>query len=199
MTSVRQQWTGCMTGFAIANYALCGASADGVGQSASGAKTRDLHRCETASRHRSRRRTRHSAGDAPVRADPLVSCSQLEIETQLLMDRLLRELLHKQIAARHRPITLARRSTRRGGSSRRLLGRRWSRSRSRGRSRSDARFTATVHHAHFSSAALADRGTHRGVPYTDAIDQLTPQPTSLANRNDRIVRRLKRDVRHTLC
>jgi hypothetical protein len=115
-------------------------------------------------------------------------------------------MLHKQIAARHRPVTLARRSTRRGGSSRRLLGRRWRRSRGhsgsrrgRGGSRSDAGFTATVHHAHFSSAALADRGTHRGVPYTDAIDQLTPQPTSLANLNDRIVRLLKWDVRHTLC
>jgi len=101
----------------------------------------------------------------------------------------------------------ARRSTRRGGSSRRLLGRRWRRSRwrrsrsrrGRGGSRSRAWFTATVHHAHFSRAALADRGPHRGVPYTDAIDQLTPQPTSLANWNDRIVRLLKWDVRHTLC
>jgi len=99
----------------------------------------------------------------------------------------------------------ARRSTRRGGSSRRLLGRRWRRSRGRSRSRrgrrgsrSRAWFTATVHHAHSSRAALADRGPHRGVPYTDAFDQLTPQPTSLANRNDRIVRLLKRDVGHTL-
>jgi len=100
----------------------------------------------------------------------------------------------------------ARRSTRRGGSSRRLLGRSGRRNggrsrsrRGRGSSRSHAWFTATVHHAHFSSAALADRGTHCGVPYTDAIDQLTPQATSLANLNDRIVRLLKWDVRHTLC
>jgi hypothetical protein len=96
-------------------------------------------------------------------------------------------------------------STGRGGSSRRLLGRRWrhgrgrGRSRGRGGSRSDAWFTATIHHAHFSSAALANRGTHRGVPYADAIDQLTPQATSLANLNDRIARLLKGDVRHTLC
>ena len=107
-------------------------------------------------------------------------------------------------------VACASQSTGRGGSSRRLLGRRWrsrwsrnrgcSRSRrSRGGSRSRAWFTATVHHAHFSSAALADRGTHRGVPYTDAIDQLTPQTTSLANLNDRIVRLPKWDVRHTLC
>jgi len=102
-------------------------------------------------------------------------------------------------------VACARRSTGRGGSSRRLLGRRWRRSRGRSRSRrgrggsrSHAWFTATVHHAHFSSAALADRGTHLGVRYADAIDQLTPEPTSLANRNDRIVRLLKRDVRHTL-
>jgi hypothetical protein len=101
----------------------------------------------------------------------------------------------------------ARQSTRRSGSGRRLLGRRWRRSRwrrsrsrrGRGGSRSRAWFTATVHHAHFSSAAFTDRGTHRGVPYADAIDQLTPQPTSLADLNDRIVRLLKRDVRHTLC
>jgi hypothetical protein len=96
----------------------------------------------------------------------------------------------------------ARQSTRRSGSGRRSLGRRWRRSRSRrgrGGGRSCAWFTATVHHAHFSSAAFTDRGTHRGVPYADAIDQLTPQPTSLADLNDRIVRLLKRDVRHTLC
>jgi hypothetical protein len=79
-------------------------------------------------------------------------------------------------------VACASQSTGRGGSSRRLLSRRWRRSRGcsrsrhgRGGSRSRAWFTATVHHAHFSSAALADRGTHRGVPYTDAIDQLTPQ------------------------
>ncbi len=103
-------------------------------------------------------------------------------------------------------VACARRSTGRGGSSRRLLGRRCrhrrggSRSRrGRGGSRSRAWLTATVHHAHFSSAAFTDRGTHRGVPYADAIDQLTPQPTSLADLNDRIVRLLKRDVRHTLC
>ena len=106
-------------------------------------------------------------------------------------------------------VACARRSTGRGGSSRRLLGRSGRRSgrrnggrsrsrRGRGSSRSHAWFTATVHHAHFSSAALADRGTHCGVPYTDAIDQLTPQATSLANLNDRIVRLLKWDVRHTL-
>jgi hypothetical protein len=101
----------------------------------------------------------------------------------------------------------ARQSTRRSGSGRRLLGRRWRRSRwrrsrsrrGRGGSRSRAWFTATVHHAHFSSAAFTDRGTHRGVPYANAIDQLTPQATSLANLNDRIVRLLKWDVRHTLC
>src|SRR5436190_12077227 len=104
-------------------------------------------------------------------------------------------------------LTLARRSTRRGGSGRRLLGRRWRRSRSRrsrwrrsrGGSRSHTWFTATVHHAHFSSAALADRGTHLGVRYADAIDQLTTQTTSLANWNNRIVRLLKWDVGHTLC
>ena len=74
-------------------------------------------------------------------------------------------------------IACARRSTGRGGSSPRLLGRRWRQSRSRCRSRrgrddsrSRAWFTATVHHAHFSSAALADRGTHLGVRYADAID-----------------------------
>src|SRR5436190_3623121 len=86
--------------------------------------------------------------------------------------------------------------TLRGGSSRRLLGRR--RRGSRGGSRSRARFAATVHHAHFSSAALADRGTHLGVRYADAIDQLTTQTTSLANWNDRIVRLLKWDVGHAL-
>jgi len=43
-------------------------------------------------------------------------------------------------------------STRRDG--RRLLGRRWRRGRSR------AWFTATVHHARFSSVALVDRSTH---------------------------------------
>jgi hypothetical protein len=91
----------------------------------------------------------------------------------------------------------ARQSTRRGGSGRRLLGRRSRRARGGGRSR--ARFTAAVHHAHFSRAALADRGTHLGVRYADAIDQLTSQATSLANWNDRIVRLLKWDVRHTLC
>jgi hypothetical protein len=105
-------------------------------------------------------------------------------------------------------VACARRSTGRGGSSRRrLLGRRWghsrgrSRSRRRGRggSRSRAWFTATVHHAHFSSAALADRDTHLGVRYADAIDQLASQTTSLANWNDRIVRLLKWGVRHTLC
>ena len=99
-------------------------------------------------------------------------------------------------------LTLARRSTRSGGSSRRLLGRSGRRSRSRrgrGGSRSHAWFTATVHHAHFSSAALADRGTHLGVRYADAIDQLTAQTTSLANWNDRIVWLLKWGVRHTLC
>src|SRR6266480_6096926 len=103
-------------------------------------------------------------------------------------------------------VACARRSTGRGGSSRRLLGRRWRHSRGRSRSRrgrgssrSRAWFTATVHHAHFSSAALADRGTHLGVRYADAIDQLTSQPTSLANWNDRIVRLLKWGVRHTLC
>jgi hypothetical protein len=91
----------------------------------------------------------------------------------------------------------ARQSTRRGGSGSRLLGRRSRRARGDGRSR--ARFTAAVHHAHFSRAALADRGTHLGVRYADAIDQLTSQATSLANWNDRIVRLLKWDVRHTLC
>jgi hypothetical protein len=103
-------------------------------------------------------------------------------------------------------VACARRSTGRGGSSRRLLGCRWrhgrGRSRSRrgrGRSRSRAWFTATVHHAHFSSAALADRGTHLGIRYADAIDQLTAQTTSLANWNDRTVRLLKWGVRHTLC
>jgi len=103
-------------------------------------------------------------------------------------------------------VACARRSTGRGGSSRRLLGRRWRHSRGRSRSRrgrgssrSRAWFTATVHHAHFSSAALADRGTHLGVRYADAIDQLTSQTTSLANWNDRIVRLLKWGVRHTLC
>jgi hypothetical protein len=87
-----------------------------------------------------------------------------------------------------------------------LLGRSWRHSRGRSRSRrgrggsrSRARFTATVHHAHFSSAALADRGTYLGIRYADAIDQLTSQTTSLANWNDRIVRLLKRGVRHTLC
>jgi hypothetical protein len=101
----------------------------------------------------------------------------------------------------------ARQSTRRRGSGRRLLGRRWRRSRwrhsrsrrGRGGSRSRAWFTATVHHAHFSRVALVDRGTHLGVRYADAIDQLTSQPTSLSELNDRIVRLLKRDVRHTLC
>lgn len=43
---------------------------------------------------------------------------------------------------------------------------------SRGGSRPREWLTATVHHAHFSSAALADRGTHLGVRYADAIDQL---------------------------
>lgn len=66
-------------------------------------------------------------------------------------------------------------------------------------SRPDAWFTATVHHAHFSSAALADRSTQGGVPYANAINQLTPEATSLANLNDRVVRLLKWDVRHTLC
>jgi hypothetical protein len=90
-------------------------------------------------------------------------------------------------------LSLARaRLTGRGGSSRRLLRRRWR------RSRSHAWFTATVHHAHFSSAALADRGTHLGVRYADAIDQLTAKTTSLANGNDRVVRLLKWGVRHTL-
>src|SRR5436190_1183987 len=55
------------------------------------------------------------------------------------------------------------------------------------------------HHAHFSRAALADRGTQPGVRYADAIDQLTSQATSLANWNHRTVRLLKWDVRHTLC
>jgi hypothetical protein len=91
----------------------------------------------------------------------------------------------------------ARRSTRRSGSGRGLLGRRWRHG--RGSSRSDAWFTATVYHAHFPSAAFTDRGPHRWVPYTDAFDQLTPQPTSLASWNDRIVRLLKGGVRHALC
>jgi hypothetical protein len=69
----------------------------------------------------------------------------------------------------------------------------------RGGSRSHAWFTATVHHAHFSSAALADRGTQLGVRCADAIDQLTAKATSLANWNDRVVRLLKWGVRHTLC
>src|SRR5436309_12361753 len=94
-------------------------------------------------------------------------------------------------AARSLRGACARQSTWRGGSSRRLLDRR--RRGSRGGSRSRARFAATVHHAHFSSAALADRGTHLGVRYADAIDQLTTQTTSLANWNDRIVRLLKWD------
>jgi hypothetical protein len=91
----------------------------------------------------------------------------------------------------------ARQSTRYGRTGRRLLGRRLRRVRGGGRSR--ARFTAAVHHAHFSSAAPADRGTHPGVRYAKTIDQLTSQATSLANWNDRIVRLLKWDVRHTLC
>ena len=98
--------------------------------------------------------------------------------------------------------TRARQSTRRGRTGRRLLSRRLLGRRSRrtrGGGRSHARFTAAVHHAHFSSAALAHRGTHLGVRYADAIDQLTSQATSLANWNDRIVRLLKWDVRHTLC
>jgi hypothetical protein len=66
-------------------------------------------------------------------------------------------------------------------------------------SRPDAWLTATVHHPHFSGAALADRGTHRGVSYANAINQLTPEATSLTNLNDRVVRLLKWDVRHTLC
>src|SRR3954452_1233304 len=102
-------------------------------------------------------------------------------------------------------LSLARRSTGRGGSSRGLLGRRWrhsrgrSRSRRRNGSRSRSWFTAAVHHAHFSSVALADHGTHLGVGYANSLDQLTSQTTSLANWNNRIVRLLKRDVRHTLC
>src|SRR3954464_7028926 len=90
-----------------------------------------------------------------------------------------------------------RQSTRRGGSGRRLLGRRSRRARGGGRSR--ARFTAAVHHAHFSRTALADRGTQPAVRYAETLDQLTSQATSLANWNDRIVRLLKWDVRHTLC
>src|SRR5258705_7397529 len=93
--------------------------------------------------------------------------------------------------------TCACQSTRRGGSGRRLLGRRSRRARGGGRSR--ARFTAAVHHAHFSRTALADRGTQPAVRYAETIDQLTSQATSLANWNDRIVRLLKWDVRHTLC
>ena len=64
---------------------------------------------------------------------------------------------------------------------------------------SRALFTAAVHHAHFSRTALADRGTQPAVRYAETIDQLTSQATSLANWNDRIVRLLKWDVRHTLC
>ena len=78
-----------------------------------------------------------------------------------------------------------------------MLGRGWRRG--RGGSRSREWFTATIHHAHFSTAALADRGTHLGVRYADAIDQLTSQTTSLANWNDRIVQLLKWGVQHTLC
>jgi hypothetical protein len=104
-------------------------------------------------------------------------------------------------------VACGHRSTRRGGSSRGLRRCRWrhgsgggSRSR-RGRCGSWSRkwFTATVHHAHFSSAAPANRGTHLGVRYADAIDQLTAQTTALANWGDQTVRLLKWDVRHTLC
>src|SRR5882757_11108508 len=75
--------------------------------------------------------------------------------------------------------TCARQSTRRGGSGGRLLGRRSHRVRGGGRSR--ARFTAAVHHTHFSRTTLADRGTQPAVRYAETIDQLTPQATSLAN------------------
>jgi hypothetical protein len=92
---------------------------------------------------------------------------------------------------------VAHHSTRRGGSSRRLLGP--NSRRGRGDDSSRAWFAATVHHAHSARAALADRRAHLGVPYANAIDQLTSQATSLANSNDRIVRRLKWDIRHALC